>query len=69
MIELANEIKGNNIEVIISSLIVRGDDYGEKRRKVNFVLAELCSENDYAFIEHENIDPKKLSILTAVVYI
>ena len=59
IIELANGIKENDIEVIISGLVARGDDYEEKRRKVNFVLADLCSENDYAFIEHENIDPRK----------
>ena len=54
IIELANEIKENNIEVIISGLVARGDDYEEKRRKVNFVLADFCSENDY-----DNIDPRK----------
>ena len=59
IIELANEIKESNIEVIISGLVALGDDYEEKRRKVNFVLADFCSENDYAFIEHENIDPRK----------
>ena len=59
IIELANEIKENNIEVIISGLVARGDNYEEKRRKVNFVLADFCSEIDYAFIEHDNIDPRK----------
>ena len=54
IIELANEIKENNIEVIISGLVARGDDYEEKKRKVNFVLADFCSENDY-----DNIDPRK----------
>ena len=29
------------------------------KKKVNFILADLCSVDDYAFIEHENIDPKK----------
>ena len=59
IIKLANEIKENNIEVIISSLVARGDGFEENRKKVNFVLADLCSVNGYAFIEHENIDPKK----------
>ena len=59
IIKLANEIKENSIEVIISSLVARGDGYEEKRKKVNFVLADLCSVNDYALIEHKNIDPKK----------
>ena len=59
IIELANEIKENNIEVIISGLVARGDDYEEKRKKVRYILADLCSENDYTFIEHENINPRK----------
>ena len=58
-IKVASEIKENNIEVIISGLVARGDDYEEKRRKVNFVLADFRSENDDAFIENENTDPKK----------
>ena len=54
-----NEIKENNIQVIISGLVARGDNYEGKRSKPNFVLADLCSENENAFIEHENIDPRK----------
>ena len=59
MIKLANKIKENNIDVIISSLVAQGDGYEEKRKKDNFILADLCSVNDYLSIEHESIDRKK----------
>ena len=37
----------------------RGDEYETKRKRVNLILADLCSENNYAFIEHTNIDASK----------
>ena len=39
-------------EVVISGLV-------PQRKRVNMILADLCSENDYAFIEHKNIDALK----------
>ena len=47
------------IEVVISGLVPRGDDLETKRKRVNLILAGLCSENDYAFIEHTNVDAAK----------
>ena len=39
IIKLANEIKENSIEVIISSLVARGNGYEEKRKKsISFLL-------------------------------
>ena len=59
IIELANEMRVNDTEVVISGLVPRGDDFETKRKRVNLMLADLCSENDYAFIEHTNIDASK----------
>ena len=59
IIELANEMRMNDTEVVISGLVPRGDDFETKRKRVNLILADLCSENDYAFIEHTNIDASK----------
>ena len=59
IIEFANEIKENNIELIISGLVARDDDYEGKRKKVKYFLVDRCLENDYTLIEHENIDPRK----------
>ena len=59
IIELANSIKENGIEVVISGLLPRGDRFETNRQRVNFLLADLCSENNYAFLEHANIDPSK----------
>ena len=43
----------------ISGLIPHGDNFETKRKRVNLILADLCSENDYAFIKHINIDVSK----------
>ena len=59
IIDLAKSISGNGIEVIISGLITRGDRYESKRKKVNFVLQDLCSQNGFAFVEHSNIHANK----------
>ena len=59
LIELANEMRMNDTEVVISGLVPRGDDFETKRKRVNLILADLCSENYYAFIEHTNIDASK----------
>ena len=41
IIELANEFRENNIEVIISGLVARGDDYEEKRSP-RFLCDYVC---------------------------
>ena len=55
IIDLAKSISDNGIEVVISGLITRGDRYESRRKRVNFVLQDLCSQNDFAFLEHNNI--------------
>ena len=59
IIELANSIKENGIEVVISGLLPRGDRFETNRQRVNCILADLCTESNYAFLEHANIDPSK----------
>ena len=59
IINLAKSISDNGIEVIISGLITRGDRYESKRKKVNFVLQDLWSQNGLAFLEHSNIHANK----------
>ena len=59
IIELASEMRVNNTEVVIPGIVPRGDDLETKRKRVNLILAGLCSENDYAFIKHTNIDASK----------
>ena len=67
IIELANEIKENNIEVIISGLVARGDDYEEKEEKsISFLLTFA-----QRIIIHllNMIISTQGNILTVVVYI
>ena len=58
IINLAKNIKISGMEVSISSLITRGDQLSEKRKKVNKELEEICSAENFAFIVHENINSK-----------
>ena len=50
--ELAKSIKENGIEVVIYGLLPRGDRLETNRKRVNLILAGLCTENNYAFLEH-----------------
>ena len=59
VIKLAKGTRENDIEATILGLMPRGDEHETKRKRVNLILADLCSENNYAFIEHTNIDASK----------
>ena len=59
IIDVAKSISDNGIDIIISGLKTRGDMYESKRKKVNFLLQDLCSQNGFAFVEHSNIHTNK----------
>ena len=58
IIQLAKIIKTNGIEVAVSSLIPRGDKLSEKAKKVNIHLQEKCTTENFAIIQHTNINSK-----------
>ena len=58
IINLAKNIKISGTEVSISSLIPRGDRLSEKGKKVNKMLQEKCTTENFAFILHKNINSK-----------
>ena len=58
MIQLAKSIKINGIEVAVSLLIPRGDKLSEKAKKVNIHLQEKCTAENFAIIQHTNINSK-----------
>ena len=60
--DIASEIiklaKTNGIEVAVSSLIPRGDKLSEKAKKVNIHLQGQCTAENFAIIQHTNINSK-----------
>ena len=59
IIKLGLELKTEENEVIISSIVGRKDNFNEKGRKVNNLLKSKCTENDLGYIENTNIKVHK----------
>ena len=59
IITLAKSIEARGIHVIVSGLIARGDNLEDKRLKTNFVLRDMCNEENLTFIDHENIQAER----------
>ena len=58
IIQLAKSIKTNRIEVAVSSVTLRGDKLAEKAKKVNINLQEKSTAENFAIIQHTNINSK-----------
>ena len=52
---LANGMKKDTNEIIVSSIITRRDEYKEKAEKVNDYLQIKCKQINMPFIRHTNI--------------
>ena len=48
-------------DITIFSLITRNDDKGSKVAEVNNLLEQLCTERNYRFFLHDNINQKCLN--------
>jgi len=59
IIKLAMEMKCDTNDVMISSLVSRGDKWNAKAIEVNGILKQECEKLNITFIEHKNIDPNK----------
>ncbi len=57
IIELTNEMRVNDTDVAISSLVLRGDDFETKRKRVNLILADLCSARYESNVNSVMISP------------
>ena len=55
ILSLANSIKKDTNEIIVSSIIARRDQFKEKAEKVNDFLYIKCKQLDIPFIRHNNI--------------
>ena len=61
IMDLAVDVKKNlnrSYDVIISSIIPRGDQLQQKAFNVNKELRELCASKNIRYIEHDNIHPR-----------
>jgi len=60
ILNLGNQIKDNspNTKVSISSLIVRNDKTSvlNKINGINIILKRVCNQNNWTYIDHNNID-------------
>ena len=49
----------NKNEILVSSIVPRRDNLNGKGRQVNNILQKLCVENNFAYVNHDNIKPRK----------
>ena len=59
IVPLAKEVKASKLDVSISSIIPRNDNWNNKVMEVNSYLKDLCESNDIPFISNTTINPKK----------
>ena len=52
IIDLAKEVKWEEIEIVVSTLTAREDKLKEKASKVNTLLEERCKDNDINLVSH-----------------
>ena len=60
IMNLASKMKSAENEIIISSLISRGDGLNEKAKSVNEHLMSFCIENDICYLDNSNICEENL---------
>ena len=60
IMDLASKMKSAENEIIISSLISRGDGLNEKAKSVNEHLMSFCIENDICYLDNSNICEENL---------
>ena len=56
IVNLAKSMKSSENEVMLSGIVPRRDEFDNKGKEVNKILKTLCYENNYHFIDNENID-------------
>ena len=53
----AKSIEEKGVKVVISGLIARGGYLETKRKRVNLILADMCRDEKFRFVDHQNIKP------------
>ena len=59
VIETAEYLKTETNNVVVSTIIARGEKYREKGKRLSTLLNEVCNEKEITIINHSNINPKR----------
>ena len=57
IVALATNLKSHENEILVSSLVARGDGWNEHVSQVNNILKARCHREGLPFIDNSNIDP------------
>ena len=55
IIDIAKSSTTNKNEILVSSIVPRRDNLNGKGRQVNNILQKLCVENNFAYLNYDNI--------------
>ena len=61
ILELAASIKTDQNEVVVSSIITRGDDLNDKAQEVNEILYSHCNDFGITYLDNSNIEKYNLT--------
>ena len=61
ILELAASIKTDQNEVVVSSIITRGDDLNDKAQEVNEILYSHCNDYGITYLDNSNIEKYNLT--------
>ena len=59
IIDIAKNSTINKNEILVSSIVPRRDNLNGRGRQVNNILQKLCVESNFAYVNHDNIKPRK----------
>ena len=59
IVDLAKIVANDNLQVTVSSIVPRNDQWSKKVYEINKVLSNLCKDVNIPFISHSAIDCKR----------
>ena len=59
IIDVAKNSTTNKNEIAVSSIVLRRDILNGKGPQVNNILQKLCVENNFVYVNHDNIRPRQ----------
>ena len=59
IVEVACNSKTDTNKVLISRIVPQRDNLNGKGRQVNIFLTKFCMENDFVYVNHDNIKPRQ----------
>ena len=59
IIDIAKNSTTNKNEILVSSIVPRRDNLNGKGRQVYNIFQKICVENNFAYVNHDSIKPRK----------